>query len=190
MSIATKVVIGFVALGIAGGAVFAWKMSGSGGPSNLTATSAAAPDRQLASSSTGLAQSADKVRTHVLWTGEADSPALEVHLEIAQGWHVNANPASLKFLIPTEVSVTSAGTQLPFASVYPRGEDSGIRLEGTAILVYSDGAVIRVTPQQETRVLPSEDGAMEIATRIQACSDEGICLAPSTLHDAVSLSSQ
>jgi len=47
---------------------------------------------------------------------------LKVRLKIAKGWHINANPASMDFLIPTALSVDS---DLPIEMLsvkYPKGK--------------------------------------------------------------------
>lgn len=137
---------------------------------------------------TGLAQSSDKVRLKV--AGDP-SRALEndeilVTLDMDPGWHVNANPASMEFLIPTAASAAANGEPVDIPIQYPPGRVSDITLGDTAIEVYDDGANIRVIPTEEAK----EAGVVELKVRVQACSDEGVCLAPSdlsvTLKDAES----
>lgn len=101
---------------------------------------------------------------------------LQVTLHIAEGWHVNANPASLDFLIPTEITA-SADNPLPLQVDYPPGRriDSGL---GEPWAVYDDGTSIPV-------VLPGNntDDPLNVAVRVQACHDEGRCLPPATLRE-------
>ncbi len=100
---------------------------------------------------------------------------LQVTLHIAEGWHVNANPASLDFLIPTEITA-SADNPLPLQIDYPPGRwiDSGL---GEAWAVYDDGTSLRAA-------LPGNipDQPLNVAVRVQACHDEGRCLPPDTLQ--------
>ena len=134
-------------------------------------------------SSAGPAQSSEKVSTRVVWEAQNAKPMLSVRLDIAQDWHVNANPASLDFLIPTQVSVGVNGKSLAFAVTYPAGKDGGIRLNGKIIHVYDNGTIIKLGPNSEALPALRKSGKITINTRIQACSNSGICLAPSTLHD-------
>lgn len=176
------VIEGFIVLGLVAGGVVAFGMYAANRhvPSNVQEVGKVP---SLTAGQSGLMQSASKVTTEVQYTSSSDNPELTVRLMIAPGWHVNANPASLKFLVPTEVEVRAENSALSFAVRYPPGEDSGIRLNGRSILVYSNGTNVRMTPHQRARALLREAGAMEITTRVQACSDRGICLAPSTLHN-------
>lgn len=134
----------------------------------------------------GPAQSSDKVRTHVVWENQ-DDRKLSIRLEIAQGWHVNANPASLAFLIPTQVGVSVNGRSLAYTANYPKGQDSGIRLDGKIILVYDNGTLIKLRPNPEALPVLRKSEEITITTQIQACNNAGICLAPSALRDQLVL---
>src|SRR5699024_7158050 len=95
----------------------------------------------------GLAQSASKVdviATQADVAMDAASQAVHIRLTIASGWHVNAHPASLDFLVPTSIQATVDGKTVPLNITWPKGHDSGIELGDTAIKVYSDGTVIPV----------------------------------------------
>ncbi|HKJ95151.1 MAG TPA: hypothetical protein VKA32_05945, partial [Gammaproteobacteria bacterium] len=108
---------------------------------------AVASEPAATSNGGGLAASADKVDVSAAWTkGTADESAgrLTVTLHVADGWHVNAHPASLDFLIPTEVSGRVDDETVELAPTYPAGTESDIELEDTRIRVYSDGTTIDV----------------------------------------------
>ncbi|MBS2132143.1 disulfide bond formation protein DsbD (plasmid) [Burkholderia thailandensis] len=94
-----------------------------------------------------------------------------VTLHIRPEWHVNANPASLDYLIPTTISVEQNGTSHPAGAHYPPGRDSGIRVDERELQVYDDGTRIPVTD------LPERPGSRLIID-LQACSSEGVCLPP------------
>ena len=97
-----------------------------------------------------------------------------VRLHIDDGWHVNANPVSLEGLIPTAVVVEEGGTQREIQADYPLGHSIGIVLEGADILVYDDGAAIKL---QEA--LPQSEGRLHV--HVQSCNDSGLCLPPATI---------
>lgn len=124
----------------------------------------------------GLATSASKVDAIARYA-DADSTRLQVRLDMADGWHVNAHPASLDFLVPTTITATRGGEPLPLTIAWPQGHDSGIELGGTSIKVYSDATVIpvRIDAPAQSAAQPT------LKIRVQACSNKGLCLPPSTL---------
>jgi len=122
----------------------------------------------------GMTSSDSKVQATAQYSNAADSQ-VEVRLTMADGWHVNANPASLDFLIPTSIEASADGKTVPVDIDWPDGHDSGIDLGDTAILVYSNNTVIPVKLDTDTSEPPTLD------VRVQACSDKGVCLPPSTL---------
>lgn len=140
-------------------------------PEQANSITLGASQESRSQSSQGLASSADHVRATVLRHGDL----LRVHLSIDDGWHVNANPASLDFLIGTQLTVHNQGAALPLTIEYPLGHSVSVGLQ-QPIRVYSDKTEI-------TAQLPANAPApLEAAVRIQACSNEGRCLMPSTLQ--------
>lgn len=138
----------------------------------------------------GLANSADKVRFEADWLPSSSGtriPTLAIKLDIAKGWHVNAHPASLEFLIPTVISGSLNGQPVNLDIQYPPGVDSGIRLDGKAIQVYNSGVTIMMHPEHKAWELTREAGQLTVVLRVQSCSDQGTCLAPSTLSKTVTL---
>lgn len=132
----------------------------------------------------GLAQSSDKVSLTVAGASGSDALASDeivVTLNIDSGWHVNANPATLEFLIPTAASATANGQPLDVPTQYPPGRVGDITLGETAIEVYDDGASIRLLPDEEDAAKLKEAGELDLKVRVQACNDSGVCLAPSDL---------
>ncbi|MEJ2084604.1 MAG: thioredoxin domain-containing protein [Acidobacteriota bacterium] len=88
-----------------------------------------------------------------------------VTLEIRDGWHVNANPASLEFLIPTEVSGKVRQVR------YPPGKSIAVRFADAELDVYESQVEIR----GQTRA--SEEPVQLV---YQAC-DDSRCLPPVTV---------
>ena len=99
--------------------------------------------------------------------GEGGWRPFTVRLEIADGWHVNANPASQEFLIPTAVEPAGEGELRGVA--YPTGERLRFAFAGDELAVYGGAVEIRgeVRPGDDTRLLVT----------YQACDDER-CLPP------------
>jgi hypothetical protein len=119
---------------------------------------------------TEFANSANHVKASLARTGQDGV----VTLHIGRDWHVNANPASLGNLIASTVFIEHNGEQHTVKADYPSGVSSGITIDNTDILVYEDGTRIPV------HQLKIETGD-QIVIRVQACNDQGICLAPATI---------
>ncbi|PAU75846.1 hypothetical protein CK501_16265 [Halovibrio salipaludis] len=162
----------------------------SGNAPGSAQTERANSDAQAQVARAGLANSSDKVRLnlsegHKALAGETGEIVLT--LDIEPGWHVNANPASMEFLIPTVVSSSLKGQSLDIPTEYPRGRVSDITLDDTALEVYDDGASIRLLPDEKQTTALKEAGKLDMTVRVQACSDEGVCLAPADLPVALNL---
>ncbi|GAN80755.1 Disulphide bond corrector protein DsbC [Acidocella aminolytica 101 = DSM 11237] len=129
--------------------------------------------------------SVDKVNVTVHLALPRESPAspavLVVRLDIRKGWHVNANPASLPFLIPTVEKATIAGSPVALDIAYPRGRNSHIVLQGTAIRVYNNGTVLKASLSGQVLDRFKATGSLILRVAVQSCSDKGICLPPATL---------
>ncbi|HEY9573417.1 MAG TPA: protein-disulfide reductase DsbD domain-containing protein [Pusillimonas sp.] len=124
---------------------------------------------------TGFANSSIHVKASLAMTGQDGV----ITLHIGRDWHVNANPASLDNLIASTVLIEHDGAQREVQADYPVGQRSGITIDGTDILVYEDGARIPV------HRLAIEKGD-RVVMRVQACNNQGICLAPATIPVAES----
>lgn len=150
----------------------------------------ASSDPQAPVARTGLADSSDKVRLNLAEGGKAlvgETGEIVLTLDIEPGWHVNANPASMEFLIPTVAKSSAGGQSLDIPTEYPRGRVSDIVLSDTALEVYDDGASIRLLPDEKQTAALKEAGKLDMTVRVQACSDEGVCLAPADLPVALNL---
>ena len=150
----------------------------------------ASSDPQAPVARTGLADSSDKVRLNLAEGGKAligETGEIVLTLDIEPGWHVNANPASMEFLIPTVAKSSAGGQSLDIPTEYPRGRVSDIVLGDTALEVYDDGASIRLLPDEKQTTALKEAGKLDMTVRVQACSDEGVCLAPTDMPVALNL---
>ncbi len=97
-----------------------------------------------------------------------------VDISIPTGWHVNSNQPLQKGLIPTTVSIESAGAgwQLNKAS-YPESIIATLGFQKEPLSLYQDKVQIRIevdATSNKSRILPIQLG-------IQACNDR-ICLPP------------
>ncbi|WP_322002900.1 protein-disulfide reductase DsbD domain-containing protein [Marinobacter alexandrii] len=171
-------------------AVFVLTDTDSGNGGGQAQPEQASSDAQVPAARTGLADSSDKVRLNLAEGGKAlvgETGEIVLTLDIEPGWHVNANPASMEFLIPTVASSSVNGQSLDIPTQYPRGRVSDITLGDTALEVYDDGASIRLLPDEKQTTALKEAGKLDMTVRVQACSDEGVCLAPADLPVALNL---
>ena len=175
---------------IAIAAVFVLTDTDSGNGGGQAQPEQASSDAQVPVARTGLADSSDKVRLNPVEGDKAlagETGEIVLTLDIEPGWHVNANPASMEFLIPTVAKSSAGGQSLDIPTEYPRGRVSDIVLSDTALEVYDDGASIRLLPDEKQTAALKEAGKLDMTVRVQACSDEGVCLAPADLPVALNL---
>jgi hypothetical protein len=95
--------------------------------------------------------------------------AFYVTLEIAEGWHLNANPASLDFLVPTSLAITDG--ESPDIE-YPAGEIVRFAFAEEALRVYQGTVTLRGR-------LPTKFSGDSVELTYQAC-DLDRCLPPVT----------
>ena len=101
---------------------------------------------------------------------------LTVSLEIAEGWHVNANPAAAG-LVPTTVTVNPGRLALRQVDVeYPPSRALPFPSLAETLEVW-EGRVEVVSRLAAEEDAPAANGALRAAVRYQACDDE-VCLLP------------
>jgi len=118
--------------------------------------------------------SADQVRVNAFARSVRDHDEITVTIDVAKGYHVNANPASFDYLIPTSFAVDGvSGAQVTYPDatlIRPRFAPEGLNVyEGTVTLtaIMPRGSLADLNP-------------IRAELRVQACTDE-ICLPPATL---------
>lgn len=173
-----------IASGAAVGLVAFWLMSGA------TTSGQIAPQGQADAYAAGQSNrkvhfpsSADKVKISAWMSPKppVDNAVIKIQLHIQKGWHVNANPASLRFLIPTTLHAESAGRPVRLDVRYPVGRDSNITLGGKKIAVYDDKIILTARFPQAIVQPPALFRTLTILATVQSCTDRGICLAPAQL---------
>jgi hypothetical protein len=120
--------------------------------------------------------SAEKVEIRAGETAETS-----IRLTITNGYHVNANPATEKFLIPTSLEVKpEAGIKVDNI-VYPKSIRKKFRFAEVPLDVYEGDAVIKLSlSAQRSTALPGEF-MLTARVRVQPCDDEK-CYPPATLE--------
>ena len=103
---------------------------------------------------------------------------VELQLEIAAGWHINANPAGQDNLIPTTLEVD---TDMPVEIVdiaYPKGKSMRFEFSDESLNVYEDSLTIPLKLKQKSNATGSSKVTLKLT--YQPCNDTE-CLLPQTL---------
>src|SRR5256714_1379331 len=103
--------------------------------------------------------------------GEAD-----IRLDIAEGFHVNANPASDKFYVATEVRAEPQEGVTPGTPVYPKSVTRKLSFSDKPLAVYEGRAVIRL-PLRADKTAAKGRHSIHATIRVQPCNDKA-CLQP------------
>ena len=104
---------------------------------------------------------------------------VELQLEIAAGWHINANPAGQDNLIPTTLEVD---TDMPVEIVdiaYPKGKSMRFEFSDESLNVYEDSLIIPIKLKQKSNATGSSKVTLKLT--YQPCNDTE-CLFPETLE--------
>jgi len=101
-----------------------------------------------------------------------------VRLSIQSGFHVNANPPTFSYLIPTELTITPGDGLSAGAIAYPPPINVKLAFSEKPLAVYEGDVEIKVILKADKLAKP---GAHSLAAklRIQACDDQ-VCYPPGT----------
>ena len=139
------------------------------------------------SSPAGISSSADVVRVRsadvsIPAGGNADAT---VTLSISPGYHVNANPATFSYLIPTAVDPGTTEGIIAGKPVYPTAQKKKFQFADEPLAVYEAEVEIRLPLRVEAN---AGKGArsLPIELTVQACDTEK-CYAPDTLKTSITV---
>ena len=118
---------------------------------------------------TAIVESSDFVTVRIV-RDESSPEYVVLELKIDRGFHINANPSTNPYLIPTEVKHTSS--QIVAVS-YPQAEEFKSDFSEEVLDVYSNVIEILIELRAQRGVRP-----IPIQLRYQACS-QSACFAPS-----------
>ncbi|MDQ3920068.1 MAG: protein-disulfide reductase DsbD N-terminal domain-containing protein, partial [Acidobacteriota bacterium] len=99
-----------------------------------------------------------------------------VRLDITEGFHVNANPASDKFYIPTELRAEAQEGITPGKPVYPSPVSRKLSFSEKPLAVYEGQAVIKL-PLRADKTATQGRHTFRAKVHVQPCNDQG-CLPP------------
>jgi len=106
-----------------------------------------------------------------------------VRLDIAEGYHVNANPPSDKFYIGTEVRAEPQEGITPGKPVYPPAVSRKLSFSDKPLAVYEGQAVIRL-PLSADKTAAKGRHTFRAKIRVQPCNDQ-TCLPPREIDAAI-----
>jgi hypothetical protein len=162
-----------------------------GGPphaTNTTATNAAAPSPATAQGPTTpspqpqvVTATVEEAKLIAGGAGEAD-----VRLDIADGYHVNANPASDKFYVATEIRAEPQEGITPGKPSYPPAVSKKFEFSEKPLAVYEGHAVIKL-PLRADKTAAKGPHTFRAKIRVQPCNDHE-CLRPREIDASIPLS--
>jgi hypothetical protein len=94
-----------------------------------------------------------------------------VRLDIAQGYHVQANPASDKFYVATELRTEPQDGLTPGKPVYPAGLQRKLGFADKPLSVY-EGSVLIKLPLRADAAASKGRRTLRAKVRVQTCNDE------------------
>lgn len=110
-------------------------------------------------------------RAHEATIAPGAAAEAEVEVIVADGYHVNANPASYPYLRPTALMITSADGITSGTPIYPSSEMKKFAFAEAPIAVYEGTVKVRVPVRAARRAQP---GAHTLQAKVQAqpCNDQ------------------
>lgn len=100
-------------------------------------------------------------------------------LAIEKGWHINTNPASPDFLVPTTFTIKSNQNVKLSDVKYPTGHAFRVTGFDEPLQVYEKQAIIRGTLEVPVNSAGKEE-TLELKIKYQACNDK-TCIRPTTI---------
>lgn len=103
---------------------------------------------------------------------------IAIELTIAEGWHINANPANPDFTIPTEVKITSEQKIKMTKIKYPKHEELEVEGQEQPSHVYGNRVIIYAMLEiaaDET----ADEAELTVEVKVQACNSK-TCEPPET----------
>jgi len=145
-------------------------------PNTVTTNAPAPPTPQRQE----VTASAEEVRLRAGGAGEAS-----VRLDMTDGYHVQANPASDKFYVATEVRAEPQGGVTPGKPIYPAGLKRKLGFAKEPLLIYEGGTVIKLPLRVDAGASKGRQ-TLRARVRVQPCNDQA-CLPPREIDAPIPL---
>ncbi len=108
------------------------------------------------------------------------SGTAQVRLQIAAGYHINANPATFSYLKATVLEVAPANGLTPGQPAYPPAVKKKFPFAPHPLAVYEHEALLRL-PLRASASAPKGSQSLHARVQVQAC-DEEKCFPPTTVE--------
>jgi thiol:disulfide interchange protein DsbD len=108
-----------------------------------------------------------------------------VRLSITPGYHVNANPASFSYLIPTELTAADTDGISVGKPIYPKAETHKFQFAEEPLAVYQGDVEVKLPLRAGPGATPGSH-LLPLSVRIQACDTEK-CFPPANIEAQVSV---
>ncbi|HJQ35472.1 MAG TPA: protein-disulfide reductase DsbD domain-containing protein [Pyrinomonadaceae bacterium] len=147
-----------------------------GGPSDNATNTAATANSTSANATAAPAPAATPQKQPVTATVEeatldaGGKGEASVRLDIAQGFHVHANPASDKFFIATEVRAEPQEGLTPGKPVYPKPVSKKLSFSEKPLALYEGSVVIKL-PLTAAKDATKGRHTLRARVRVQPCDD-------------------
>ncbi len=134
----------------------------------------------------GISSSADvvKVRAADVSIPAGGNVDATVTLSISPGYHINANPATFSYLIPTAVNPGKTEGIIAGKPVYPAGQKKKFQFAEEPLAVYEGELQITLPLRAGTNI--TRPVRLPISVTVQACDHEK-CYPPATLDATVTV---
>jgi thiol:disulfide interchange protein DsbD len=113
------------------------------------------------------------------------SGEVAVQLAIQPSWHINSNPPSPDYMIPTSVEIRPGFGVTPGRAVYPEAQQLKVEFDDKPLSVYSGTVTVRV-PLAVASAAMNGAHVLEGFVRYQSCNDQ-VCTRPTTIPFTVSV---
>jgi len=126
-----------------------------------------------------------KVRTEPVTISSGGETTATVTLSISSGFHVNANPATFSYLIPTEVTAENSEQINVDKAIYPAAQTKKFQFAEKPLAVYEGEIQIKI-PLRAKANSAKGSTSLPIKVRVQACDNEQ-CFPPATLNTTLAV---
>jgi hypothetical protein len=126
-----------------------------------------------------------KVQSSTVALSAGGSADATVILSISSGYHVNANPATFPYLIPTQVTAGAIEGITAATPIYPEAEKRKFMFANEPLAVYEGEAQIRLPLRAQKNVTPGSH-LMPLNIKVQACDHEQ-CFPPAMLNTTMAI---
>ena len=109
-----------------------------------------------------------------------------LQLNIATGWHVNANPAGQDNLIPTTITMDTDSPIEIVDVAYPKGRSTRFAFSDESLNVYEESLTIPLRLKQKPNMVRDKPVSITLKLTYQPCN-ETECLLPQTLDISLKL---